>query len=101
MSNSKSQARGIGIPWYRRDNYRRIREVMADRDILPPTFDKWLGLAETAERRLRKEGHLVFRAPLDADEFVKWCRIKGCATDASARAAWGSQFACERVLGSD
>lgn len=95
------RTRGIGIPWYRRDNYRRVLEVMIDRDILPRTFDKWLGLAEKAERRLQKEGHIVLRASLDADEFVKWCRAKGRDPDASARAAWGSEYAMERLGGAN
>jgi hypothetical protein len=86
MFNLPPETRGTGIPWYRRDNYRRVLEVMADHEKLPTTFDKWQGRAEMAERQLKREGQLVFRVPLDADEFAQWCRGNGHATDAAG--AW-------------
>ncbi len=36
----------VGVPWYTRQNYRRILEIMEDAHLLPSTFDKWLHAAE-------------------------------------------------------
>ncbi|HYD04308.1 MAG TPA: hypothetical protein VEC60_01215 [Reyranella sp.] len=81
---------GVGIPWYRRGDYRRIREVMADPEFLPGSFDQWLRRAEQAERQLRREGRRPYRARIDAEEFVAWCAERGLDVDGRARQAFAA-----------
>jgi hypothetical protein len=39
---------GTGIPWYKREDYPLILEIMEDADGLPATYDEWEELAEEA-----------------------------------------------------
>ena len=47
----KPQRRNIAMAdfaaWFRREDYERIREIMEDRDRLPPSFDEWELLAKS------------------------------------------------------
>ncbi|MHA3791621.1 hypothetical protein [Sphingomonas sp. YL-JM2C] len=84
------KADAVGICWYRRADYKRVLEIMADRDVLPSTFDKWQSRAEGAERALKGAGHQVYRAVIDPDHFVEWCNANGHDVDAKGRNAFAS-----------
>jgi hypothetical protein len=68
--------RVTAIPWFCREHYPRILEMIPARQVtdLPDTFDQWLADAIRVERELQAEGKLVYRANIDPDEFEKWCR---------------------------
>jgi hypothetical protein len=79
----------VGVPWYSRQNYARILEVMEDAHVLPPTFDKWLYLAEKVLQNAVDKGLVPVKAHIDPEQFVAWCRQRSLHVDAGAR----SQFA--------
>ena len=87
----------VGIPWYRRHDYKRALEIMSDRDVLPITFDKWQSAAENVERGLRSKGHTAVRAHLDPDEFIAWCAEHGHDPNASGRNAFAAAVAYRMV----
>lgn len=87
------QVRVTGLVWYRREDYARVLQVMADSDQLPPTWDKWFYAAEKGRRHLEKTGIVVERVYLDPDEFARWCEAGGLDVDAKAR----TRFAAESV----
>ena len=97
MSRSDIQRPVVGIAWYRPDNYRRVLEIMVDREDLPGSFIEWRKRAEKALRQLKRQGHIVVRIPLDADEFEQWCRESGQRTDGSARARYASDMVRQHV----
>lgn len=78
-------ADAIGIAWYKRADYQRIREIMADGETLPVTFDRWQSQAERLETRIQRSGKAVFRAYIDPEKFVAWCASRGLDVDAKAR----------------
>jgi hypothetical protein len=82
-----------GIAWYRRQDYARVLEVMADADQLPETFDKWLHRAEKALKEARNRGLLAVKAHIDPDQFVIWCRERGLNVDANARTQYAAIIA--------
>jgi len=43
-------------PWYRREEYALIREIMDDRDTLPLNFDEWEKNAESERVAAKREG---------------------------------------------
>jgi hypothetical protein len=62
-----------GVPWYREEDYPRIRKALRDPD-LPEAYADWLRGAEAEERALRAEGKIVARVVIDdLDEFFSWC----------------------------
>jgi hypothetical protein len=88
MILASMRPRGTGIAWYRRADYRRILEIMTDREKLPVTFDKWQSQAEHAERQLKAQGHFIIRVHIDPEDFVAWCAANGLDIDAKGRMAF-------------
>lgn len=92
-----SQIRATGIPWYEREDYRRVLEVMADADLLPPTYEKWRYKADRLERDIQRLGGIAIRAQIDPDAFVRWCAARGLNVDADARSQFASEAAYQAV----
>jgi hypothetical protein len=77
--------RVIGIPWYRREDYGRIKALMLDGAVLNDTFDDWLKRAEALEQGLQAKGQRTSRAIIDPNTFADWCRQNGQRPDADGR----------------
>lgn len=89
--------RAMGMAWYRRQDYRRILAIMTDADLLPPTYDKWLGKAERYERQEIAKGMMIIRVIIDPDEFAAWCAASGLNIDAKARMNFAAEEAAKFV----
>ena len=87
----------LGMPWYEREDYPRILEIMADADKLPDTHADFVKRAELGERQLKSQGHIVVRAVIKPDEFAGWCAVRGLKLDAQARMRFGSEAAAKAV----
>jgi hypothetical protein len=62
-------------PWYRREDYALIREIMEDgEDTLPLTFDEWERNAECERETAKREGIIIIPVLLDPDEFFSFCK---------------------------
>ena len=79
-------ARTIGMLWYTREDYPRIRAMMADPHNLAPSYDQWLMAAENNEQVARTAGLMVLRVMIAPDEFATWCAERDLETDGKARA---------------
>lgn len=66
--------------WYRRADYKRVLETAADKEDLPETLDKWLGIAERLKRELIRSGRVVHRALLEPEAFATWCAEKAVSS---------------------
>jgi hypothetical protein len=80
-------------PWYRREDYALIREIMEDaEDTLPLAFDEWEENAESERETARRE--LVFIEPvfLDPVEFFDHCKEKKITPNKTT----ASEFASSR-----
>jgi hypothetical protein len=82
-----------GVPWYRRQDYARILEVMEDAHVLPATFDKWLYLAEKVLQNAVNKGVVPVKAHIDPEQFVVWCRQRGLNVNADARIQFAATVA--------
>jgi len=78
-------ARRIGLPWYRREDYQRIREMMVDRHNLAPTYESWLAAAENNESVGSQAGLHVSRILIEPETFARWCAEKSVEPDSAAR----------------
>ena len=87
----------IGVPWFKRDQYQRIQEVMADAHLLPSTFDKWLDRAEDLIKDIRRLGSRPLRVHIDPDVFAEWCRLQDCRPDGKARLEFARVIAEEQL----
>jgi hypothetical protein len=83
----------VAIPWYRREDWGRLKSILSDASALHDAFEDWQKEAVSVERTLRRQGHRVERVVIDIDVFRTWCFIRGRPTDAAAR----SEYALESV----
>jgi len=84
--------RRIGLPWYSREDYPRIRDMMSDRHTLAPTYDAWLAAAENNEAVGRQAGLQIIRIMIGPDAFAQWCREKGLEPDSAARMRYAAEM---------
>jgi len=79
-------------PWYRREEYALIREIMDDGDTLPLNFDEWEKNAESERAAAKREGVSIIPVFLDPDEFFTFCKEKKISPDK----ATATEFASSR-----
>ena len=91
MRMTNGPARRIGLPWYRREDYQRIREMMTDRHNLALTYESWLAAAENNETVGREAGLNVSRILIEPEAFARWCLEKGVAPDSVARRDYAAE----------
>ena len=77
--------RRIGLPWYRREDYPRIRDMMSDRHNLAPT-----GPAMRLEE-------FDDRVPIEPEAFARWCAKRGVEPGSAAR----MEYVSEKSAGND
>jgi hypothetical protein len=82
---TNAPVRRIGLPWYSREDYLRIREMMTDPHNLAPTYESWLAAAENNETVGLEAGLQITRIMIEPDEFTRWCMEKGVEPDSAAR----------------
>ncbi|HZH51134.1 MAG TPA: hypothetical protein VEZ16_04550 [Microvirga sp.] len=78
-------ARKIGMLWYGREDYPRIRSMMSDPHNLAPSYDQWLMAAENNARVAEEAGLGVVRVAITPDDFAAWCAKRGLEPDGNAR----------------
>lgn len=84
---------GTPFPWFDRETYPRILEVMVDQDLLPPTYDRWLKQALRVLEKAHREGQKPIRAHIDPERFVAWCEDNDWPADGMARLAYAGYIA--------
>jgi len=83
----------VGVPWFRRDDYNRVRDVMVDAHALPASFDVWLIHAENMWQEILRLGAVPIRIHIDVDRFLAWCKHRNTRPDCSARKTFASEIA--------
>ena len=81
----------IGVAWYSRDMWERLRNVAPDGDDLEQTHEDWLIVFDRALAQLRTAGVKPERIPIDVDAFLDWCGANREQPDSSARAGYASE----------
>lgn len=61
-------------PWYRREDYARVREIMDDGDRLPLTFDEWERVAEDQLATAAANGIEIKPVILEPEKFLAYCK---------------------------
>jgi hypothetical protein len=87
----------LGMSWYARENYDRIKAISDDPEKFPDTFDAWHQLAQAGFDKFTRQGHLVVKADIDPETFPEWCRQHGHRVDAEGRMAFANAVAAQAV----
>ncbi|MGO4387922.1 hypothetical protein AB4Y85_10325 [Microvirga sp. 2YAF29] len=96
---SDAPRRIIGLPWYRREDYPTIRQVMDDPYVLASTYEQWLSAAENNEAVGRQAGLEIVRVMIYPQEFRAWCLAQGMAPDGAARTKYASEHSLTERAG--
>jgi hypothetical protein len=88
-----TKQRAVGIPWYEREDYSRVLEIMTDRTKLPHSFDEWLRTAELIERHAQGLGRPTIRAMIKSDAFTIWCSARRLRPNGDSRGLYASEAA--------
>jgi len=93
-----SRLNGTPFPWFDRESYPHVLEVMSDRDLLPPSYERWLKQAQRVLEKARRDGQRPIRAHIDPDRFLAWCAEHGHSPDGMARLAYAGHVARQSLL---
>ncbi|WP_114943935.1 hypothetical protein [Microvirga calopogonii] len=88
--------RRIGLPWYSREDYPRIRAMMTDRHNLASTYEAWLASAVNNELVGQQAGLRIERIMIEPDVFATWCEEQGLEPDSKARTTYATEI-CARI----
>lgn len=88
-----TRPRHVGLPWYRPEDYARLRDLLADGSRMPAAYVTWQMSAEQIEREIVRSGVAVARVLIEPEAFAAWCVRHGSALDGAAR----SRFAAEAI----
>jgi len=78
----------VGVAWYRRSQWERLRSLASDVDKIASTYDEWLAKAEASFRDITALGHRVRRVDVDVEMLWAWCCANGRKLDGPARAEY-------------
>jgi hypothetical protein len=78
----------IGLAWYSREAWERLRAIADDREQLDESFEEWERGALQAIRELASVGRQVLKVPIDVEAYAMWCRERGCRLDSASRAEY-------------
>jgi hypothetical protein len=78
----------LGLAWYSREAWVRLREIADDREELDDTYEDWERGALAAIRELESVGRRIVKVPIDIDALLAWCRNRSLRLDSVARAEY-------------
>jgi hypothetical protein len=85
----------VGVAWYRREQWPRLREIAADPEMIEETYEEWFEIAEERFGDIRLPGVQIKKVDVDVEELMAWCQERGFLIDSRARA----QYVSEKVRG--
>ena len=83
-------------PWYRREEYALMREIMDDGEKLPLNFDEW---EKNAESERAAEGLNLIPVLFGPDEFFTFCKEKKISPNRATAAFARSRGAASYSMG--
>ena len=78
----------LGIAWYNREAWERLRQVADDVQALDENYEAWERGGLAAVRELESVGRPVQKIPIDIDALIAWCRERNRNIDSAARAEY-------------
>ena len=95
----REEAMELGLAWYTRESWERLREVADDLDALDESFEAWERQALSTLAKLQAAGHRIRKVPIDIDALVAWCRDRRHRLDSAARAEYVSELLQQQARG--
>jgi hypothetical protein len=86
----------MGLAWYRREQWQRIRDISDDADDMHDSYEDWLSSAEQRFKEIKATGMNIQKVDIDSEQLILWCNMRGKAVDGKARSDYVSEKLRER-----
>ncbi|HEX4113825.1 MAG TPA: hypothetical protein VH020_14935 [Stellaceae bacterium] len=93
---SDYNARGVGVPWVRKEDYEAFLLISEDAQHLPETWEKFVLYTEMSEQKWKAEGYVVERTYIDPETFPDWCAAHGCRVDTEGRKRFAASVVADK-----
>lgn len=93
------QIQAVGMAWYKREHFERLRAVFEDGHVLHRSFDEWLRDAEKGRKGLEAKGVRVVCVDIDPDAFPAWCAANGQRVNAEGRTKYANLITYKVLTG--
>lgn len=80
----------LGLAWYSRQNWERLREIADDRDKLDDAYEDWERQALKMIHDLEAVGRRIRKVPINIEALIAWCAERKCRIDMAARSEYVS-----------
>lgn len=81
----KTKALTVGVAWYTREDWAKLKAIFEDAESLPANYADWLAFAELSLQALKHQGISAYKVYITPDEFTVWCKQRGLRKNALAR----------------
>ena len=78
----------LGLAWYSREDWERLREIADDRDKLDDAYEDWERQALKMIHDLEAVGRRVRKVPINVEALIAWCAERECRIDTAARSEY-------------
>ena len=78
----------VGLAWFDRKQWKRLTEVVEDRNELDDTYEQWHRSALDAVRMIERQGQKVEKVHVEVESLVSWCEAKGLPVNGKSRAEY-------------
>ncbi len=81
----RTQKKICSIPYYRDDQYDRLRDVSIDKDTFSISYDEMFKITESKIKEMEKKGFLVVKIGVEIDELIEWCDFRSVKINPESR----------------
>ena len=61
------------IPFYRKDQYDRLKDVSIDKETFSKSYDEMMKTTESKHKEMENLGFMVVKIDVDVKELIDWC----------------------------
>ncbi len=85
----------VGIGFYKREQWQRLRDTASDAHILESSYDDWLDVLDASIAKIQAHGLEPELVEVDVEDLLTFCKKKGLPNTADTRAKFISEKAKE------
>jgi len=79
---------GVKIAYYRKEDWKRLLEIIDDKESMHDTWSEWHRAYSKAKTGLIAQGFVVVDIEVDLDKLINYCKLRRILNNGKAR----SQF---------
>ena len=95
----QSKQMNLAVAWYKPGQWRRLKEISADRDRLEATYGDWQIMAEKAMKDFAAQGVFPEKVVVDTEDLLIWCNERELPVNGESRSFYASWLLKEKDKG--